>query len=108
MPNRRQLLRLGLRLVVASVVVVPPVALYRAQYIHAKRFREVDPGRVYRSGQMIASGFRETIDRYHMMTVVALQHEEPDPLLVDRWMGKGTMRESELCKQLGVNYKLLT
>ncbi len=107
MPNRRQLLRWGLGVGVAAVAVVPPIVLYRAQYIHAKRFREVEPGRLYRSGQMTAAGFRETIDLYHIKTVVNLQHEEPDPLLPDNWLGKGKVRESELCKQLGVNYVLL-
>ena len=108
MPTRRQLLCWGLGLGVASVVLVPPVLLYRAQYIHAKRFREVDPGKLYRSGQMTADGFRETVERYHIKTVVNLQHEEPDPLLPDHWLGKGKIRESELCQQLDVNYKLLT
>ena len=108
MPNRRQLLRWGLGVGVAAVALAPPVVLYRAQYIHAKRFREVEPGRLYRSGQMTAAGFRETIDRYHIKTVVNLQHEQPDPLLPDNWLGKGKVRESELCAQLGVNYVLLT
>jgi protein tyrosine/serine phosphatase len=108
MPSRRQLLRYALGLGAASVALVPPVALYRAQYIHAKRFREVDPGKLYRSGQMTAAGFRETIERYNIKTVVNLQHEEPDPLLPENWLGKGKVHESELCKQLGVNYVLLT
>lgn len=46
MPSRRQLLRYALGLGAASVALVPPVALYRAQYIHAKRFRVVDPGKL--------------------------------------------------------------
>jgi protein tyrosine/serine phosphatase len=108
MPNRRQLLRWVLGGAAAAVALGPPVALYRAQYIHAKRFREVEPGRLYRSGQMTADGFREVIDRYHIKTVVNLQHEEPDPLLPDHWLGKGKVRESELCAQLGVNYRLIT
>ncbi len=111
MPNRRhllQLLRWVLGIGVVAVVLAPPALLYRAQYIHAKRFREVDPGKLYRSGQMTAAGFRETIERYHIKTVVNLQHEEPDPLLANHWLGKGTIHESELCKQLNVNYKLLT
>lgn len=94
--------------VVGVVVLGPPVALYRAQYIHAKRFREVEPGKLYRSGQMTASGFREFIERHGIKTVVNLQHEEPDPLLPDNWLGKGKVRESELCKELGVGYKLIT
>ena len=107
MPNRRELLRWMLGGVVALVALGPPVALYRAQYIHAKRFREVDPGKLYRSGQMTAAGFRETIERYDIKTVVNLQHEQPDPLLPEHWLGKGQIHESELCKQLGVRYVLL-
>lgn len=108
MPTRRQLLRYALGGAAAAVAIGPPVALYRAQYVHAKRFREVEPGKLYRSGQMTADGFREAIERYHIKTVVNLQHEEPDPLLPDHWLGKGKVRESELCQRLGVNYRLLT
>ncbi len=43
---------------------------------------------MYRSGQMTADGFRETIERYHIKTVVNLQHEDPDPMLSDHWLGK--------------------
>lgn len=108
MPNRRVLLRWVLGGAVTVVALGPPVALYRAQYIHAKRFREVEPGKLYRSGQMTADGFRETIERYHIKTVVNLQHEEPDPLLANHWLGKGKIRESELCRELDVKYVLLT
>ena len=104
----RNVLRWMLGAVAVAVVLVPPAALYRAQYIHAKRFREVEAGRLYRSGQMTASGFRETVARYGIKTVVNLQHEEPDPLLPDNWLGKGKVRESELCAQLGVAYRLIT
>jgi len=108
MPTRRQLLRYALGAGVVAVALVPPVALYRAQYIHAKRFREVEPGKLYRSGQMTAAGFRETVERYNIKTVVNLQHEQPDPLLPEHWMGKGVVHESVLCQQLGVKYVLLT
>lgn len=94
--------------VVVAVVLAPPAALYRAQYIHAKRFREVEPGRLYRSGQPTAAGFREVVERYGIKMVVNLQHEEPDPMLPNNWLGKGQIRESELCKQLGVEYRLIT
>lgn len=104
----RNVLRWVLGVVAVAVVLGPPAALYRAQYVHAKRFREVEPGRLYRSGQMTAEGFRDTISRHGIKTVVNLQHEAPDPLLPDNWLGKGTVRESELCAQLGVNYRLIT
>lgn len=107
MPTKRQLLQYALGLGVVAVAVVPPVALYRAQYIHAKRFREVEPGKLYRSGQMTAAGLREIVEQHNIKTVVNLQHEEPDPLLPERWLGKGYVRESALCEQLGVKYVLL-
>src|SRR5688572_14674544 len=67
-------LRWILALFVAVLIIGPPLIAYRLQYIHAKRFREVIPGRIYRSGQMTASGFRDAVDRYHIKTVINLQH----------------------------------
>ena len=96
MPTRRQLIRYALGASAFAVALGPPVALYRAQYIHAKRFREVEPGRFYRSGQMTAAGFREAITRYHIKTVVNLQHEEPDPLLAEYWLGKGKVAKEAI------------
>ncbi len=104
MPN---VARWILAVVVVSVAIAPPVAFFRFQYIHAKRFREVTPERFYRSGQMTAAGLREIVARKGIKTVINLQHEEPDPLLLDRWMGSGIVRESELCRDLGVKYLLL-
>lgn len=106
MPAR--VLRWVLAVVVVALVVGPPVALFRAEYAHAKRFREVTPGRFYRSGQMTAAGFREAIERHGIKTVINLQHENPDPRLPEHWLGKPGVTESELCKQLGVKYLLLT
>ena len=97
---------LGVAIIV--LIVGPPVALFRAEYATAKRFREVTPGRFYRSGQMTASGMRDAIDRYGIKTVINLQHENPDPHMPERWLGKPSVRESELCKELGVKYVLLT
>jgi tyrosine-protein phosphatase SIW14 len=94
--------------VVVVLVLGPPLALYRFEYIHAKRFREVTPGRFYRCGQMTADGLREIVARHGIRTVINLQHENRDPLLRDHWLGKGTITESELCRQLGVRYVLLT
>jgi protein-tyrosine phosphatase len=94
--------------IVAVLIIGPPLALYRFEYIQSKRFREVTPGRFYRSGQMTESGLRDVIERFHIKTVINLQHEAQDPLLVKYWLGKGTIKESELCQQLGVRYVLLT
>jgi hypothetical protein len=105
MPN---VVRWVLAAVLVLLVLGPPLALYRFQYVHAKRFREVTPGRVYRSGQMTAAGFREIIERHHIKLVINFQHEEPDPFLADHWLGRGKVRESDLCRSLGVKYALIT
>ncbi|MBX9582402.1 MAG: dual specificity protein phosphatase family protein [Gemmataceae bacterium] len=104
----RNALRWAGAVAVVAVVAGPPAALFRAQYAHAKRLREVTPGKLYRSGQMTAAGFRQTVDRYGIKTVINLQHESPDPVLPENWLGKKGVRESELCEQLGVRYVLLT
>lgn len=104
---RRWLLR-AMAVAVAGAVIGPPFLLYRAQYATAKRFREVTPGRFYRSGQMNASGFKDAIERYGIRTVVNLQHENPDPHLAETWFGKPVVHEKELCEQLKVRYVLLT
>jgi tyrosine-protein phosphatase SIW14 len=101
-----------LRWLLATFAVIlalgPPVALYRYEYVQAKRFHEVTPGRFYRSGQMTATGFRDIIDRFKIKTFINLQHEDPDPVLTNHWLGPGTIHESELCEQLGIRYVLLT
>src|SRR5439155_20167337 len=56
--------RWALAAAVVVLIVGVPSAAFRMQYAHAKRFREVAPGRFYRSGQMTAAGFREMIRRY--------------------------------------------
>jgi hypothetical protein len=69
------------------VAIGPPFAYFRYRYVEAKRLREVAPGRLYRSGQMTEQGLREAIEKYGIKTVINLQHENPDPMLLDRWMG---------------------
>jgi protein tyrosine phosphatase (PTP) superfamily phosphohydrolase (DUF442 family) len=105
MPN---VVRWVLAVAVVALALGPPIAFFRYQYAHAKRFRAVVPGRFYRSGQMTAPGLREIVARHGIKLVINLQHEEPDPLLLNHWMGRGVVRESALCKELGVKYALLT
>src|SRR5437763_139455 len=91
-------------LVAAIIVVVAVVPFVHSRYVyaHAKRLREVDPGRVYRSGQMNAGGFREAHDRYGIRTVVCLRDEDPDPDVPLGFLpGSGSVKESELCRRLG-------
>jgi protein tyrosine phosphatase (PTP) superfamily phosphohydrolase (DUF442 family) len=94
-------------LAIAVLVIGAPLAFYRWAYVHGKRFREVTPGRVYRSGQMTADGFREEIRRHGIRTVINLQDEYADPDVLTSWLGGGTIRETELCAELGVRYVFL-
>jgi protein tyrosine/serine phosphatase len=101
------LVRWALAFAVAVPVTVVPVAFYRVVYVHGKRLREVSPGRVYRSGQMTAEGFRDAVDRYQLHTIINLQDEYPDPDIDLDYFGTGTVKESELCRELGVHYVYL-
>ena len=96
--------RWTLGLLVAALVTVVPVVHYRWVYTHSKRLREVTPGILYRSGEMTAAGFREAVALYHIRTIVNLQDEYPDPDVCKGYFYGGTIKESELCRRLGVGY----
>lgn len=93
-------------LVVAAVIGVP-LAAYRAEYTARKRFREVTPGRFYRSGQFTASGLRQAVKQYGIRSVINLQQENADPFMPEVWLAKPHVYESALCRELGVRYHLL-
>jgi hypothetical protein len=100
-PSRwRWTLGLSLAVLLAGV----PFLYYRYDYTYAKRLREVDPGRVYRSGQMTAPGFEETVARLGIHTIINLQNEYPDPDIALGYFTGQTIKESELCQRLGVRY----
>lgn len=99
--------RVLLGLLLAAGVVAIPAAHYRAGYAHAKRLRVVADGKVYRSGQLTAEGFREAVRRFGIKTIVNLQEEARDPLIPERWQAKPSVRESDVCKELGVRYVAL-
>lgn len=89
------------------LVVVVPFVHYRDNYTHAKRLRVVTEGKFYRSGCLTASGFREAIERHGIKTVINLMEENQDPNLPEHYFGGQRIRESELCKSLGVDYRLI-
>ena len=100
----RVAVRWMLGVIVAALVIGIPTAYYRSTYAHAKRLRVVTDGKVYRCGQLTANGFRDAIRRYDIKTVVNLQEEARDPLIPESWQGKAAVRESEVCRELGVKY----
>jgi protein-tyrosine phosphatase len=89
---------------VIGIVGVAPALFYRSVYGHDKRLREIAPGLVYRSGQLTASGFAEVVPRLGIKTVINLQDDFPDPDLETGFFDRRTIKESELCRQLGVRY----
>jgi tyrosine-protein phosphatase SIW14 len=92
---------------VVGVVAIGPIVHFRAVYAREKRLKVVEPGKVYRSGQMTADGFENAVREFGIRTVFNFQDEFPDPDLERHFLGGGTVRESELCKQLGVRYVFL-
>jgi protein-tyrosine phosphatase len=89
---------------IVGVVFVGPLLFYRSVYSYEKRLREVDSGRVYRSGQMTAEGFEDAVARFQIKTVINVQDDFPDPDIEKSWLHTATLKESELCKKLGVRY----
>jgi len=103
-PSARLLLVLGMVALVAGL----PVLVHRLVYTHGKRLREVDAGRVYRSGQLSAEGFADAIRTYGLRTVLNLQDDNLDPALPQGFLDRRTTRESEVCARLGVRYRVIS
>jgi protein tyrosine/serine phosphatase len=68
----------------------------------------VDPGRLYRSGQMTAEGFRDAVHSLGIKTVVNVQDDFPDPDLDQGYWDRRTVKETALCRELGVKYVFLS
>jgi tyrosine-protein phosphatase SIW14 len=77
---------------------------FRATYNHGKRLRVVEAGRVYRCGLLTEAGFAEAVRQHGIRTVVNLQDDFPDPDLWHSYLDRGTVKESEMCRRLGVRY----
>lgn len=93
---------------IALMLLVVPFYYYRATYSTHKRLRVVTEGKVYRSGCMTADGFRDAIRRYGIRTVLNLQEEASDPDLRDSYFSTSSVRESQVCREMGVRYEFLS
>ncbi|HTU16636.1 MAG TPA: tyrosine-protein phosphatase [Gemmataceae bacterium] len=87
-----------------GVIFVVPAVYCRYVGVTSKRLRTVDPGRFYRSGQMTAEGFADAVERFHIRTIVNVQTDVPDPDIDRSYWSCRTIKESELCRKLGVRY----
>ncbi len=90
-------------LILAAMVSIPAI-YYRSIFAYQKRFHIIREGKIFRSGQLTEEGFREVINRYGIRTILNLQEEAQDPILYHNNFKKSSLRESELCGQLGVDY----
>lgn len=99
--------------VIVALVVGVPAIHYRLRYDQTKRLRVVADGRLYRSGQMTADGFREAIRKYGIRTVINLQSSDDDksggqdlgdPSIPATAVGGPKTRESEVVTAAGAKY----
>lgn len=100
----RPIWKCAFAVLIAVAVAGLPYLDYRADYARTKRLRTVAPGVLYRSGEMTAEGFRTAVQSKGIRTVVNCQNEFPDPALPASYWHRDTVRESELCRDLGVRY----
>lgn len=100
-------LRWILGILIVVIIVDVPLVHYRYRYNREKRLRVVSPGKVYRSGAMLAEGFREAFMRYNIRTVINLQNEAPDPQVPLGVFSRGSIRESKLCADHNVCFVFL-
>lgn len=77
---------------------------FRASYNHSKRLRVVEAGKVYRCGQLTAEGLEDAVARFGIRTVLNLQDDVPDPDMWQTYLDRRTVKESEVCRRLGVRY----
>ena len=50
-----------------------PFVHHRSVYVHSKRLRVVTPGKLYRSGESTAAGFRDAVRQFQLRTIINLQ-----------------------------------
>jgi len=91
----------------AGFMIFAPYLYYRYTLEHAKRLRPITQGRVYRSGCLTADGFRDAIRKYGIKTVISFWDEDPNPDLPRSRFNPTTIKESELCREMGVSYKFI-
>lgn len=93
---------------IALLMTLVPYSYYRWSYAYGKRLRVVTEGKVYRSGCMTGAGFEQALKKYGIRTVLNLQEEATDPDLPRGFPSRETIKESELCEQLGVKFVFLS
>lgn len=95
MPTRRQF---ALAAVVLALVVGAPLVYAAHANTHTRNFRVVEPGVLYRSGQLTPTGMDRVLRDYHIKTVVTLRAaRQPGAKSPDEW-------EEGVCAARGLNH----
>jgi tyrosine-protein phosphatase SIW14 len=97
----------AMSIALAAFMILAPYHYYRYVLEHSKRLRPIEDGLVYRSGCLTADGFRDAIQSRKIKTVITFWDEDPDPDLPKSHFNPATIKESELCKSLGVDYRFI-
>lgn len=91
--RRRRVLMLG-----AGVLIVCVLSSFWAASYHLRGFRTVEPGVLYRSGQLTPTGLKYAIKRHGIKTVVTLRTvRDPDRPYLDAW-------EEDVCAAYGARH----
>ncbi|MEY4191487.1 MAG: hypothetical protein RIR17_2223 [Planctomycetota bacterium] len=89
-------------------VVVIPIVYHRNVWNHGRRLRAVEPGKMYRCGQLTVAGFKDAVDRYKLKAIVNLQDDYPDPDVYKSFWDRSIVKEQQVCKDLGVKYLFIS
>lgn len=96
--DARILIRSLLGLAVAGMLVAGPLAYLEWREVNRRNFRVVDPGRMYRSGQLNEAGLERAIAEHNIRTVVTFRYAETDEELPP------DHAEELYCQSRGINY----
>jgi protein tyrosine phosphatase (PTP) superfamily phosphohydrolase (DUF442 family) len=92
--KRRRPARLLAGPLAAAIIAIVAVVAASGPDLKPKNFGTVDPGRVYRSGQLTPAAMRQLHDRYGIRTVIDLGSYEPDE--------RGERRNQQVADALGI------
>jgi protein tyrosine/serine phosphatase len=88
-------------LLIVGVIVGGPAAYIAHRNAHFRSFRAVEPGVLYRSGQLSQSGLERVLHAYGIRTVITLR----DPAASGKEPDWG---EEEFCRQRDIRYVRIT
>lgn len=91
-----------------SAIVVFPILHSRNVWNHGRRLRVVEPGKMYRSGQLTVAGFKTAVEHYKLKSIVNLQDDYPDPDVYKTFWDRSTITEKKVCEDLGVKYLFIS